>query len=233
MKNDINKNMSGTESWGPAAWKFLHSVTFNYSDHPSLNEQRNMEQFFYSLKNLLPCDECKNHFENEIRLHPPDTRSKETISSWLVDIHNRINRRLGKQIITYDKAKAGSTVAIKNAKVTNNIDTSKLKVGAKLILRHINFEGSMHRFLPSSQESLEDLLKVMKDNPRLEIQIIGYICCQTEEFGDGIDMETGRKDLSEARAQAVKDYLTGNGIEKRRMTCKGMAAKNKIILQEY
>ena len=105
MKNDINKNMSGTESWGPAAWKFLHSVTFNYSDHPSLNEQRNMEQFFYSLKNLLPCDECKNHFENEIRLHPPDTRSKETISSWLVDIHNRINRRLGKQIITYDKAK--------------------------------------------------------------------------------------------------------------------------------
>ena len=90
----------------------------------------------------------------------------------------------------------------------------------------------MHRFLPSSKASLEDLLKVMNNNPRLEIEIIGYICCQTVEFGDGIDVETGLKNLSEARARAVRDYLTGNGIEKRRMICKGMSAKNKLIQPE-
>ncbi len=141
------------------------------------------------------------------------------------------NRRV-ELIITYQKARVISAAATQLAEETKMIDTSKLKVGAKLILRHINFEGSMHRFLPSSKESLEDLLKVMKDNPKMEIEIIGYICCQTEEFGDGIDVETGKKDLSEARAKAVRDYLMGNGIKKSRMKCKGMAAKNKLILQE-
>lgn len=90
--------------WGPAAWKFLHSVTFAYPDKPTLSQKRDIEQFFYNLKTLLPCEECKIHFEKEILRHPPDSNSKLSISTWLVDIHNRINRRLGKKHFTYEEA---------------------------------------------------------------------------------------------------------------------------------
>jgi len=90
--------------WGPAAWKFLHSITFSYPDVPTLDEQRAAESLFNSISILLPCSTCRTHYVNEINSNPPDTRSKSTLTSWLVDIHNRVNLRLGKPIFSYANA---------------------------------------------------------------------------------------------------------------------------------
>jgi hypothetical protein len=98
--------MGSVAEWGPAAWKFLHAVTFSYPETPSLNEQVAVEQLFASLRYVLPCAQCRTHFEAELRAHPPDTRSRATLSAWLVDLHNRVNRRLGKRTVTYSEAQA-------------------------------------------------------------------------------------------------------------------------------
>jgi FAD-linked sulfhydryl oxidase len=90
--------------WGPAAWKFLHTLTFKYSDKPTFQEQKDAEHLFASLKSLLPCEKCRNHYDLEITAQPPDTRSKYHLSSWLVDIHNRVNVRLGKTRVSYADA---------------------------------------------------------------------------------------------------------------------------------
>ena len=93
-----------SSEWGPAAWKFLHIVSFSYPDNPSVQETRDAEALFWSLKNLLPCQACREHYESELELHPPDTRSRLTLSSWLVDVHNRVNQRLQKPLFSYADA---------------------------------------------------------------------------------------------------------------------------------
>ena len=96
--------MSTVSEWGPAAWKFLHAITFSYPDNPNLSDQRDAENLFSSLKSLLPCEACRNHYVSEISVNPPDTRSRATLSAWLVDLHNRVNLRLGKPIFSYASA---------------------------------------------------------------------------------------------------------------------------------
>ena len=93
-----------TEHWGPSAWNFLHSITFSYPDSPSLEEQRNIEKLFDSLSFTLPCSECREHYISEIIKNPIDARSKTSLSIWLVDLHNRINVRLGKPLFLYSEA---------------------------------------------------------------------------------------------------------------------------------
>jgi len=93
------------DHWGPAAWKFLHAATFSYSDNPTMEEKNGAEQFFKSLQYMLPCKQCKDNFISEINESPPDVKSKDALSQWLVNIHNKVNVRLQKPIMTYDKAK--------------------------------------------------------------------------------------------------------------------------------
>jgi hypothetical protein len=92
--------------WGPAAWKFLHSVTFAFPENPTLQDQQDAESLFLSLRSMLPCQACREHYESEIALHPPDTRSRQILSRWLVDLHNRVNSRLGKSIVSYSNAES-------------------------------------------------------------------------------------------------------------------------------
>lgn len=92
--------------------------------------------------------------------------------------------------------------------------------GTNLSLRNINFYGGQHRFLLSSAKPLMELLEAMESFPNLVIRIEGHICCQ-QGTDDGLDIETGNYDLSEARAKAVLDYLVTNGIDRNRLDYKG------------
>ena len=50
--------------WGPKAWFFLHSVSFNYPDNPTKNDKVEYKRFFESIQYILPCDNCKEHFSD-------------------------------------------------------------------------------------------------------------------------------------------------------------------------
>jgi hypothetical protein len=91
--------MSKAKDWGPGAWKFLHEITFFYPDHPSEVQQTQAQHLFQSLRTLLPCEECRLHYDAELTKYPPLTKSKDTLSQWLIDLHNRVNARLGKPIV--------------------------------------------------------------------------------------------------------------------------------------
>ena len=89
------------ELWGPHAWLFLHAVAESYPEKPKVAEQNNIVIFFDSLQHALPCPKCGVHYrqmleESPVREH---VSSKETLVAWLVDIHNKVNKRLGKPIV--------------------------------------------------------------------------------------------------------------------------------------
>lgn len=109
-----------------------------------------------------------------------------------------------------------------------NIKSSDLTEGKKILLKNINFEGGTPRFLPESDQALKDLLNIMRENPKLKIEIQGHICCQAANEPDGYDHLNDNNTLSLNRAVAVFEYLYKNGIDPYRMTCKGFGAKYKL-----
>lgn len=102
---------------------------------------------------------------------------------------------------------------------------------ANIILQNLNFEGGRHILLPGSQPVLDEVLEVMKNNPTLEVEIRGHICCAAINE-DGLDIDTGEKLLSRNRAREIYQYLINNGISSSRLSFKGMGASQKIVPEE-
>ncbi|MBC7946361.1 MAG: OmpA family protein [Chitinophagaceae bacterium] len=114
-----------------------------------------------------------------------------------------------------------------NRSLQEKIADSTTVSGTQIVLKNINFYGGMHRLLPESLPSLQELLATMKANPTLEIEIQGHICCQPHT-GDGLDSETRIYNLSEARAWAVRNHLLSNGIEAERVSYRGFGHSQPI-----
>jgi len=117
----------------------------------------------------------------------------------------------------------------KYQKLDDKIKDTTLKVGDNIELPYLLFVGGMHDFLQISYPYLDELFYVMRDNPTLEIEIQGHVCCTNEQ--DGLDFSTGRKNLSYARAKAVYDFLKKSGIDANRMSYKGYGHQFAIRLE--
>lgn len=91
--------------WGPSAWLFLHSVTFQYPDEPTMMDKENYKQFFNSLQNILPCPKCREHYIKNIQDFPIQLNSRDELIQWMITIHNGVNKSNNKDIISYEDVK--------------------------------------------------------------------------------------------------------------------------------
>ena len=71
-----------------------------------------------------------------------------------------------------------------------------------------------------SYTELDNLVKIMNDNPKLKIEINGHT--------DNVGTRTYNQKLSQDRAEAVVNYLLSKKIAKNRMTFKGYAFDEPI-----
>jgi outer membrane protein OmpA-like peptidoglycan-associated protein len=110
------------------------------------------------------------------------------------------------------------------------IDTAT-KAGSSIILENIIFYGGKHIPMAISLPVMDELLQVMQENPLLQIEIGGYVCCEPDDQ-DGTDSDTGFKDLSLQRAKYIYDFLKKNGIYKGRMRYAGYGASHKLYPEE-
>ena len=88
--------------WGPHAWIFLHTITLNYPENPNQIEKQNYKSFFESLSKILPCDNCREHYSENIENIPIDLQSRESLVQCLFTIHNKVNQKNNKQLVNYD-----------------------------------------------------------------------------------------------------------------------------------
>lgn len=88
--------------WGPHGWKFMHAVALAYPETPSVEEKKAAFQFFTSLEYLLPCESCKQNFKKELQSFPlqPALESKQALNEWLTALHNSVNKRLNKTVMS-------------------------------------------------------------------------------------------------------------------------------------
>lgn len=89
--------------WGPGAWTFLHSITFQYPETPSDIEKQKYYVFFNSLKNVLPCPICRGHYESNLETLPIRLDTRQDLIEWLIDVHNEVNRMNNKKIYSYNE----------------------------------------------------------------------------------------------------------------------------------
>ena len=91
--------------WGPSAWLFLHSVSFQYPENPTDQDKNNYKIFFESLQNILPCPNCREHYQKNIQENPMNLESRESLIKWVIDLHNLVNQKNSKKEYSYDEVK--------------------------------------------------------------------------------------------------------------------------------
>ena len=103
-------------------------------------------------------------------------------------------------------------------------DTINIKVDEAIILENIVFKFDRAELEASSKEELEKLYSFLQDNPVINIAIHGH----TDNKGN----EEYNLKLSEARSQAVVNYLIDRGISSDRMTYQGFGEQKPVVSNE-
>lgn len=101
-----------------------------------------------------------------------------------------------------------------------DIELQPITKDASIILKNIFYETGSKELNTSSEVELDKLVQLLKDNPSLRIQINGHT--------DAVGKASDNLALSNARAQAVVDYLVKKGIQPARLSFKGFGATQPI-----
>jgi hypothetical protein len=88
-------------SWGPAFWHVMHSVSFSYPKLPSETDKNKYAQFYEYLIDVLPCTKCRKHFAEILQIMPIQLNSRRDLSEWVVDVHNQVNKSTKKPELDY------------------------------------------------------------------------------------------------------------------------------------
>lgn len=97
--------MNNNNVWGPPAWTFLHTITYNYPEDPTDNDKKNYHNFFMNLQHVLPCKKCQAHYTENIQKYDLNNSldNRDDFVKWLIDIHNEVNKDMGKRVWSYSE----------------------------------------------------------------------------------------------------------------------------------
>jgi outer membrane protein OmpA-like peptidoglycan-associated protein len=101
---------------------------------------------------------------------------------------------------------------------TSTPDTTNL--GPAIELKNVFFDFNKSELRPESRTELRYLVDLLKAHPQYKIQIEGHT--------DSVGTAAYNMKLSEARANAVKQYLITQGIAAKRLTAKGFGATRPL-----
>jgi hypothetical protein len=90
--------------WGPSAWNFIHSVCYGAPEVLTYEDVQSYKNFFYSLQNVLPCPVCRQHYKDNLSSVPMHFRTRDELFAWSVELHNSVNKMLGKRQYTVKEA---------------------------------------------------------------------------------------------------------------------------------
>ena len=100
------------------------------------------------------------------------------------------------------------------------VELRKLKVGVSSVLRNIYFDFAKATFLQESYNELNKLETMLKQNTGMQVEISGHT--------DSVGPAEYNKQLSQRRANAVKNFLTSKGIDARRIKAVGYGEDKPI-----
>lgn len=165
----------------------------------------------------------------QARMHEPDVELN-------LDFEEEESAREESKVAELPEDNSGFE-SIKSIEVQSK-DDELVSVGDRLILNEVYFYNNTYAFKPGAEAELDQLVDFLKFNPTLEIEIQGHSANDTEDIrpdpnykgqGKAWNFKGSAFELSEKRAEAVRDYLISQGIEKSRLEAKGYGDTQKRI----
>jgi outer membrane protein OmpA-like peptidoglycan-associated protein len=102
------------------------------------------------------------------------------------------------------------------------VELVQLKVGDTFVINNVFFDFDKSSLRDISQNSLDNLVQLMKDIPSMKITVHGHT--------DHVGSDQYNLALSDARARSVANYLmTKGGISRERLAWKGHGERNPIV----
>jgi len=105
--------------------------------------------------------------------------------------------------------------------ITRKVQLRKVAVGEVSALRHVFFDFAKATLQEDSFDELNMMLTMMKQNQSMQVEIGGHT--------DDVGSDSSNKKLSQQRADAVKNYLTSNGITARRIKSIGYGEERPLV----
>lgn len=95
--------------WGKYQWTSIHFSALGYPKHPSIETKNYFKKYFNEiLPEILPCEGCRNHLKQTLKYELPitdrDLENKDNLFKWTVNLHNIVNKRLKKPVLSYEDA---------------------------------------------------------------------------------------------------------------------------------
>jgi hypothetical protein len=101
------QNSGNKYVWGPPMWKMIHSIAATYT--PTPENAKAFRQFINSLPGLITCQNCKHTLLELLKTIPLrddyHLKDSKTLFLWSYNLHDRINRMLGKSSPNYEAVK--------------------------------------------------------------------------------------------------------------------------------
>mgnify|MGYP001134963673 CR=1 FL=1 len=90
--------------WGPHYWFFLHTLSLCYPKHPSTVNKKKYYDFIHNFHLFIPVEEISSDFSKLVNKYPvtPYLDNRESFIKWVHFIHNKINEKLEKPLISLD-----------------------------------------------------------------------------------------------------------------------------------
>jgi len=139
---------------------------------------------------------------------------------------------------------AADSAKMRSEKIKEQVDKQVMvmKKGEMERLDYIFFYKDAAVLRPESQYEVDRLVRLLKENPKEQIRIHGHtngndpgkIIKHGPKISDFFSLENtvedygSAKELSELRANVIKDYLISQGIDKKRMAVKAWGGKKPL-----
>jgi len=105
--------------------------------------------------------------------------------------------------------------------ITRKVLLRRVAVGEVSALRHVFFDFAKATLQEDSFDELNMMLTMMKQNQSMQVEIGGHT--------DDVGSDTFNKKLSQQRADAVRAYLTSNGVSSRRIKSVGYGEERPLV----
>ncbi len=101
-----------------------------------------------------------------------------------------------------------------------DIALQPIEANAHVVLKNVFFDTKKTELKPESITELDNVVRLLNENPNLKIQISGYT--------DNVGKPEDNLKLSTGRAVAVVNYLLNKSVKTQRLTFKGYGEKNSV-----
>lgn len=73
--------------WGPPFWTVIDTIANAYPiNNPPTDVANATNMFFTTLKVLLPCEKCRQHYNDFLSSSPPPLTSRKELTDWVVKL---------------------------------------------------------------------------------------------------------------------------------------------------